>query len=34
MVVELKEYGSAVDIAKAIDTEISQTKSVLGDYLR
>jgi len=34
MVVELKEYESAVDIAKAIDTEISRTKSVLGEYLR
>jgi hypothetical protein len=34
MVVELKEYGSAVDIAKAIDTEITRTKSILGEYLR
>jgi len=34
MVVEIKEYESAVDIAKAIDAEISRTKSVLGDYLR
>jgi hypothetical protein len=34
MVVELKEYESAVDIAKAIDTEITRTKSVLGGYLR
>ena len=34
MVVELKEYDSAVDIAKAIDMEISRTKSVLGEYLR
>jgi len=34
MVVELKEYESAVAIAKAIETEISQTKSVLGEYLR
>jgi hypothetical protein len=34
MVVEIKEYESAVDIAKAIDTEISRTKSVLGNYLR
>jgi hypothetical protein len=34
MVVELKEYESAVDIAKAIDTEITRTKSVLGEYLR
>jgi hypothetical protein len=34
MVVELKEYDSAVDIAKAIEGEISRTKSVLGEYLR
>ena len=34
MVVELKEYESAVEIAKAIDTEVSRTKSILGDYLR
>jgi hypothetical protein len=34
MVVDLKEYESAVDIAKGIDTEISRTKSVLGEYLR
>ncbi len=34
MVVELKEYDSAVDIAKTIDDEISRTKSVLGEYLR
>ncbi|UCE57535.1 MAG: hypothetical protein JSW19_04060 [Candidatus Bathyarchaeota archaeon] len=34
MVVEIKEYESAVDIAKAIDTEISRTKSTLGNYLR
>jgi len=34
MVVELKEYDSAVDIAKAIDMEIARTKSVLGEYLR
>ena len=34
MVVELKEYDSAVDIAKGIDEEISRTKSVLGEYLR
>jgi hypothetical protein len=30
----MKEYESAVDIAKGMDTEISRTKSVLGDYLR
>ncbi len=34
MVVELKEYESATDIAKTIDEEISRTKSVLGEYLR
>ena len=34
MVVELKEYESAVDIAKGIEAEISRTKSVLGEYLR
>ena len=34
MVVELKEYESAVEIAKAMDTDISKTKSILGEYLR
>jgi len=34
MVVDLKEYDSAVDIAKGIDAEIARTKSVLGEYLR
>jgi hypothetical protein len=34
MVVELKEYESAVDIAKALDDDISRTKSILGEYLR
>ena len=34
MVVKLKEYESAVDIAKAMDDDISKTKSVLGEYLR
>ena len=34
MVVELKEYESAVDIATAMDTDISKTKSILGEYLR
>jgi hypothetical protein len=34
MVVELKEYDSAVDIAKGIEGEIARTKSVLGEYLR
>jgi hypothetical protein len=34
MVVELKEYESAVDIAKSMDDDISKTKSILGEYLR
>jgi len=34
MVVELKEYESAVDIAKSMDSDISRTKSILGEYLR
>ena len=34
MVVELKEYESAVDIAKSMDSDISKTKSLLGEYLR
>jgi hypothetical protein len=34
MVVDLKEFASAVDISRAIDQEISDTKSLLGEYLR
>ena len=34
MVIELKEYESAINIAKFMDTEISKTKSILGEYLR
>jgi hypothetical protein len=34
MVIELKEYESAIDIAKFMDSEISRTKSLLGEYLR
>lgn len=34
MVVELKEYDSAAEIAKTLDGEISRTKSMLGEYLR
>lgn len=34
MVVELKEYESATEIAKTLDGEISRTKSMLGEYLR
>jgi hypothetical protein len=34
VVVELKEYDSAVDISRTIDEEITSTKSLLGEYLR
>jgi hypothetical protein len=34
MVVELKEYDSAAEIAKTLDSEIARTKSMLGEYLR
>jgi len=34
MVVELKEYDSAAEIAKTLDNEIARTKSMLGEYLR
>ena len=34
MVIELKEYESAIEIAKAMDNDISKTKSILGEYLR
>jgi hypothetical protein len=34
MVVELREFDSAVSISRAIDEEISETKSLLGEYLR
>ena len=34
MVVDIKEYESAIEIAKAMEAEISRTKSVLGEYLR
>jgi hypothetical protein len=34
VVVEIKEYESAIEIAKGMDAEISRTKSVLGEYLR
>jgi len=34
MVIELKEYESAIEIAKAMDADISKTKSILGEYLR
>ena len=34
MVVEIKEYSSAEDIAETLDKEITETKSTLGEYLR
>jgi hypothetical protein len=34
MVTQIREYGSAQSIAEALDKELSQTKSVLGEYLR
>jgi hypothetical protein len=34
MVVEIKEYGSAEQIAETLDKEIGDTKSTLGEYLR
>jgi hypothetical protein len=34
MVTQIKEYNSAQAIADALDTQLSETKSVLGEYLR
>jgi hypothetical protein len=34
MVVEIKEYESPSEIAKSMDSQISKTKSNLGEYLR
>jgi hypothetical protein len=34
MVVEIKEYGSAEEIAETLEKGISETKSTLGEYLR
>ena len=34
MVVEIKEYGSAEQIAETLDKGIGDTKSALGEYLR
>jgi Mg/Co/Ni transporter MgtE len=34
MVVEIKEYTSAEEIAERLEKEISDTKSILGEYLR
>ena len=34
MVVEIKEFGSVEEIEEALDKQISETKSELGEYLR
>jgi hypothetical protein len=34
MVVQIQEYSSAQAIAEALDKHLSETKSVLGEYLR
>jgi len=34
MVVQIKEYNSAEEIAELIEKEVSDTKSTLGEYLR
>jgi hypothetical protein len=34
MVVQIKEYASAEEIADTLDKEISDTKSMMGEYLR
>lgn len=34
MVVQIKEYSSAEEIAETLEKEISETKSILGEYLR
>jgi len=34
MVVEIKEYDSAQDLAERLDKQIGDTKSTLGEYLR
>lgn len=34
MVIAIKEYSSAEEIADTLDKEISDTKSTLGEYLR
>ncbi len=34
MVIQIKEYTSAQAIAEALDKQLSETKSVLGEYLR
>jgi hypothetical protein len=34
MVVKIKEYNSAQEIAETLDKQIAETKSALGEYLR
>jgi Mg/Co/Ni transporter MgtE len=34
MVVEIREYDSAEEIAETLEREIAETKSILGEYLR
>lgn len=34
MVIQIKEYSSAEEIAGTLEKEISETKSALGEYLR
>src|SRR5665647_1008583 len=34
MVTQIKEYTSAQAIAEAMDKQLSETKSILGEYLR
>lgn len=34
MVTQIKEYTSAQSIAEALDKQLAETKSVLGEYLR
>jgi hypothetical protein len=34
MVTQIKEYNSAQAIAEALETQLSETKSILGEYLR
>lgn len=34
MVVELKEYGSPLEMAKSLESQVGRTKSTLGEYLR
>jgi hypothetical protein len=34
MVTQIKEYTSAQAIAESLDKELSETKSILGEYLR